>query len=503
MKKPIKLLLSTALLFTGFTSLIGCGDSFDGVTINFWHTFGKTVADGIYAHAKTFSKLVKENEGVDVRVKMTYKGAYKDIIGEVSKAVAVGDNPTIAVAYPDHVANYFSLEKTKGQYVVDLTPFANHNSYGFGKETWLGDTLGQDDFVEAFIDESVSYSFEGMYSLPFMKSTEVMLYNLDLVKKAMPYHDSTIETDDGVREFMNNLTWTEFMDFCENVKGNMAAISDTLEVPCVYDSDGNLFITQMYQNEIPYSGYSDKAVNTGYIGFNGIGENASAEQIEAYNDTVAMLKKYKRWYDAGLFTTKGVTGEYSSNFLIPQQTMFAIGSSGGSGYSFPSTNEFRIEACKVPAANNNPVYVSQGPTLTLLNNVKLQKADSAIGLGNANDDAVLYGWKFMKYITNPTVNAKICTSNSEGYMPVRQSAYDTVEFTSFMASNSPYVKVANIVVNEIDGAYFNTPVFKGSAELRTQCESAFADVMKLSANPSEDAIKNILNTAINQATIKM
>ncbi len=494
MRKSLKLIVMAAVLSTGVAAMSGCGGSFDGVTVNFWHTFGKTVADGIQAQADHFAKLVKDNEGVSVRIKMTYKGGYEDLLGEVNKAFAVGGNPTMAVAYPDHVADYFAAETKPGEYVVDLTEYANSTQYGWNTEEWLGDKAGQDDFVPAFINEGTSYARKGLYSIPFLKSTEVMLYNLDLVKKAMTYYDPDIQTDDDIRAFMEDLTWQEFMDFCEIIAEKKAEISEKLEYPAFYDSDGNLFITQMFQRDIPYSGISSEG--NGYIGFNGIAANATEEQKQAYQDVTSMLKEYKGWYDQKFFTTKGVVGQYSSYYFTPQKTMFAIGSSGGSGYSFPSTNEFTIGVCKVPYANGKPVYVSQGPTLTVLNNSKLIKSGE-------NDETVKYAWKFIKYLTNPEVNAALCTNNSEGYVPVRESAYDTDEFTSFMASSTPYVKVAQVVVNEIDGSYFNSAVFKGSATLRKNCEGLFADVMKLKANPSDADIQKIIDTAINQTVSRM
>lgn len=493
-KNPVKLLFLSALLVGGASTLSACGDQFDGLTINFWHTFGHTVADGLQVHADNFAKAILENEGVKLRINLTYKGGYDDVKGEVMKNFAVGGNPTITVAYPDHVADYFASESRDGEYVVNLAPFANDAEIGFGKEAFLGDEYGADDFVEAFYKESTNYQKEGIYSVPFLKSTEVMMYNFELVKKAMPYHDASITQDDDIRNYVNNLTWDEFMDFCEDVKGRMSTISPTLEYPAYYDSDANLLITQLYQNKIPYAGFT--ADGKSYIGFNGNATNPTAEQTEAYADVQALLKKYKKWYDDGLFMTKGVNGEYSSNYFVPQKCMFAIGSSGGSGYSMPSSNEFTVECAKVPYSNRNPLYVTQGPTLAVLNNSKLVASGE-------NDQAVKYAWKFIKYITNGKVNAQMCTSNSEGYIPVRESAYTTKEFTSFMASQTAYVKVAKVVVNDVSGRYLSTPVFKGSAELRNQCEGCFADVMKLGKNPSEAQIKTILDRAISETVKKM
>jgi ABC-type glycerol-3-phosphate transport system substrate-binding protein len=175
--------------------------------------------------------------------------------------------------------------------------------------------------------------------------------------------------------------------------------------------------------------------------------------------------------------------------------MFAIGSCGGSGYSFPSSSEFKVGACKVPY-NKNATYVSQGPTLALLHNKKLVNAGT-------DEQAVLYAWKFIKYLTNEDVNATQCASNSEGYIPVRQSAYNTPAFTNFIKSDTDYVVVTKAVIEEVNGSYFSSPVFKGSAGLRKQCEGCFADVMKLSKGATEEQIKTVLDRCISQAIIGM
>ncbi len=498
--KPSKLFLATILTVGGLSAITACGkDDFNGLTINFWHTFGQTVAGGIESSAATFAKLVKENEGVDLRIKMTYKGGYDDVLGEVGKSFSAGGNPTITVAYPDHVADYFAAEESAGEtYVVNLQPYAENAEYGFGKESWLGDKNGIDDFVESFIDESYNYAKDGMYSLPFLKSTEIMLYNIDLVQAALKIVEGGEPTVDDVNDYMRNLTWDEFMDFCEMIKEHMSEISTDLEVPAVYDSDGNLFVTQMYQQGIPYASLGTK-VNRGVIDFDGRASNkdATPEQKDAYNKTVQFLKTYKEWFDKGYFTTKGVTGEYSSNYFAAAKpkTMFAIGSCGGSGYSFPSSSEFKVGACKVPY-NKKAEYVSQGPTLALLHNKKLINAGT-------DDQAVLYAWKFLKYLTNEDVNATQCASNSEGYIPVRQSAYNTEAFTNFLKSDTDYVIVTKTVIEDIAGSYFSSPVFQGSAGLRKQCEGCFADVMKLPKNATEDQIKTVLDRCIGQAIIGM
>lgn len=495
--KFIKVALAAATLTSGLGFFTACTQTKYDATITFWHTFGKGPTDAIEAQAKRFTKLVKDNEGLNIKIKFVYKGAYSDVLSNVTKSFASGETPTISVAYPDHVADYFAAEKTPGQYIVNLDKFINDPQVGFGKEAYLGDKHDASDFVEAFLAEGQNYSREGTYSLPYMKSSEVMFYNKNAVRSFIQDYDSDITTDEEIAEFMENITWDELMEFCEVIK----SVNDSehrfpsLEVPCFYDSDGNLMISKMFQEEIPYSSLT--ADGNGRIDFNGHATGTytpEADQVANYNKLVKMLGEYKENYDKGLFTTKGVFGEYGSNNFTQQKTVFSIGSSGGAGYNFPSTSTFEVGICMVPASNNNPLYVTQGPTLTMFNSAKLSKED--------NDRTTLYGWKFLKFITNEDANSDLCINGSEGYIPVRESAYSTQTFLDFMENGEKYAKTADTVIHGIDGRYLNTTVFKGSATLRNEMAGCFADVMRL-ANPTEANIQAALNRAISNAVSKM
>ena len=74
-------------------------------------------------------------------------------------------------------------------------------------------------------------------------------------------------------------------------------------------------------------------------------------------------------------------------------------------------------------------------------------------------------------------NTDICLS-SQGYVPVRESCYEDPMFTEFMANEDDYmVKVFDAVVNDINGNYYNFPVFEGSDQARTQVEGAVKNTL--------------------------
>ena len=460
------------------------------VTIKFWHTFGQTVVDALKSKIESFKKLVKENDGVDVEVDLKYQGGYDDIAKLIYDGYSVMNSPTIAVAYPDNVSDYIEIGKSAGNdFVVDLDKFISSKDVGFGREKWLGDEKDEDDFVEEFFEEGSSYTQPGTYSLPFLKSTEIMFYNLDLLIEVMKgYKPEFNSSKIQIQNYMSSISWDEFMDLCSYAKDYINAdrqrFGDSFELPMWYDSDANYIITKMFQNNVPYSS----------IDANGKGKIEFSQGSQAYNQVIDLLDEARVNFANGLFTTKGIKNTYGSDFFTNEKCLFSIGSSGGSGYNFPQADAFELGVCRVPADNDNPLYVSQGPTLTMFNDRGLSQEQ--------NDIIQLYAWKFMKYITNGRVNAELCVNGSEGYVPVRYSAYETRFFQEFMEEGERYAMCYKVVVNDVNrnGGYLVSKAFKGSATLRDECGSMLTASLNAS---SKNDLSTILDRAINNAKLKM
>lgn len=448
------------------------------VTFDFWHTFGSGNDQAINAKINEFVQIIKEEENVNLTVNSAYQGNYDDILNKIEKSFAAGTTPTLAVAYPDHVANYMYNEPTPGAYVENIQPLIDDPEIGLGKESHLGDTEGEDDFIPAFIDEGRHFTRDGTYTIPYMKSSELLFYNYEAVERALTTYDPTVN---NAGEFMKSLTWDEFFEFAAYCKENQHAILSTMDIPVYYDSDSNLFISKMYQNEIGYSSIDDNG--KGVVDFE---TGTNREQAEA------MVKQFRQYKVDGLLTTKGLEGTYASDAFTNGETMFSIGSTGGTGYNLPSAGSgWSVGVCPVPASNDNPLYVSQGPSLTLLRNQAISDAE--------NDLKIKYAWKLVKYITNADNNVEL-TLSSQGYLPVRLSAFTTDIYLDFISSdpNDTFVLTAQTMLEDIDGNYLNTPVFTGSAKLRDAAASIITESLKAS---SEDQISEIFTTAINNAKL--
>lgn len=478
MKKITLVLIPLAL-----SALAGCSKSKtednSGIVINFWHTFGDKAEAALQSKVDKFIELVKENEGVDVQVELSYQGAYKDMPKKVTTGIATGDNPTIAIAYPDHVADYFAEEDEPGKYVVNFDKYLKDSSLTFGTDAYLGDNMPESDMIQSFMDEGRTLPREGTYLIPLMKSTEIMCYNLDAAKIAMSYAYPDIPVD-RVKEFMKTITWEQLLNIADAAYKHKDEISSKLQYPIYYDSDSNLFITELYQNKIGYSSIGNDG--KGHIDF---GDEPNLSKAKA------LVNKLVEARDNHLLTTKGVEGTYASGNFKSCVTLFTIGSTGGTGYTIPEAGLFDVGFARVPTMGGEDGqlgYISQGPSMCLLNNRTLTP--------EKNETTLKYAWKLIKYLTSKQVNVSLCVAGSEGYSPVRTSCYTTETYGDFIEGGEYYAEAALVTQNDINGRYYNSAVFTGSATLRNEVGALITNVLKDEKRMSVD---DAFATAINNA----
>ena len=107
----------------------------------------------------------------------------------------------------------------------------------------------------------------------------------------------------------------------------------------------------------------------------------------------------------------------------------------------------------------------------------------------------------MKYITNGQVNAELCVNGSEGYVPVRTSAYETAFFQEFLEEGEEYAKCYRVILDDINmsAGYLVSPAFKGSAALRDECGTLLTAAIQ-AASPED--ISGLLQTCVDNAYLK-
>lgn len=420
----------------------------DTVTVTFWHTMGKANQDLLQSMIKSFNKLypnIKINESAAT-------GSYEDLESMILKNVSIGNLPTMAFCYPDHVAEYLNSGGTG--IVQDLSSFINDSEIGFTKAEGShkdadgNEVYGKDDYVKTFWEEGSNYTKEGVYSVPFAKSTEALFYN----KSIFDEHGWSVPQ-----------TWDQMWDLCREIKATLPDVT-----PLGYDSDSNLFISLCQQMNIPY---------TSATGNHYLFDNAQAK---------AMMSDLKSKYDEGLFITKGSSGNntYTSTKFTQSELLMSIGSTGGTTYN-QSVN-FEVGVAEPPAVDtNNKAVVSQGPSICFFNSK-----------GNNSSNAQLRAaWQFYKFISS--AENSTLYSISTGYQPVRTSSYETETYKQFAADTTSLMnKVAKASSGMLD-SYFNSPVFVGSAKARSEVGSLVTAVLVNSKTVDQaftDALSNCVNS---------
>ena len=453
MKKITKLLISltSSLLVAGnVASLAACGGgsvsgistgdvevvAYDGsdVTISFYHCMGADLKTALGNCIKDFKEIYP-----NITIQHTSFGDYPGVRDQISTELAAGRGPSLAYCYPDHVALY---NKSKAVLTLDDHIASTLEvTKADGTKDIMGMTQAQiDDYVPAYWNEGKIYGDDKMYTLPMLKSTELLYYN----KTYFDANNLTVPT-----------TWDEMETVCQQILDIENAKEGGAEKnPCIplgYDSSANWFITMTEQLN---SGYTT-AEKGNYFTFN--------------NETNRkFVERFKSWYDKGYVTTEETFGSYTSDlFTVTDQkkikAFMCIGSSGGAKYQTPDklpdqSYPFEVGLTIIPQENpEEPTMISQGPSLCLFK--------------KQNPQEVAAAWLFAKYITSmPEHQATFSMLN--GYTCAIQSVKNNDVYSTFLdcADGNAFLRASAIqlTMQLDDDYYFVSPAFNGSSTARDE-----------------------------------
>jgi len=375
----------------------------DPVAIELWHSNGATIESALNRYALEFQDLYP-----NVTVTITKNGNnYDELRENMVNAIRGGVIPNIVQNYPDHVMEYIDNNG-----VISMTPYIYNPIHGFNplveEESFL-------DILLSYRRENSQYTNDGeYYSLPFNKSTEVMIYNKTMF--------DVLIADGVITEVPN--TWQELfalgpdlMAIKDDVIDDITAqlnLSTTLSlhktpeeiqaiknnfVPITYDSPANAFITLTRQWGGRYTGI-DSARN-GIVLF----DNAQTRD---------MLSYFFNNRD-NPFTLPGKWGtEYASDAFKLGQTAVTFGSTGGARYNTPSVvnGEFVFEFGVMPMPYNQDMP---------LNRTAIQQGTNMSITTAGNDQQKLASWLFLKFLTSKDIQLDFALET--GYSPVRNSVY--------------------------------------------------------------------------------
>ena len=395
-------------------------DTTKSVTIKFWHTMGDKLQTELDTIIADFNKLYP-----NITVEPTQAGGYPEVRDNVLKNIPVNSTPHLAYCYPDHVALYRDAKA-----VVDLGDFITSTKHGFTEEEY-------NKFVPGFVKEGATFGDGKMYSLPFVKSTEVLFYN---------------KTEFAKKGYQVPKTWDEMWALCEKIKADNSEI-----IPLGYDSEANWFITNAEQNGYTYTTTDSSKGEAGHFLFN----------TKENRDFVTDLKAK---YDKGLFTTETMYGAYTSGLFTATSnaSLMCIGSTGGAQYQY--SDNFETGIAEVPQAKNGAkeAVISQGPSICMLSKDDKQEEIAA--------------WLFLKFITTD-VKSQTNFAKVSGYIPVTTTAQNDEGYKAYLEAASGTSKagvtaLASKVAVEQSSKYFTSPTFVGSSQARDEVGNIIVNVLK-------------------------
>lgn len=432
-------------------------DTSKSYEITFW-----AKNDSNKAQSNVYKKAIEDFQKLypNIHISMKQYNDYSRIYNDVITNISTNTTPNICITYPDHIATYLSGINI----IVPIDVYMDNEKYGLNGSEINFEAPTKDEIVPEYLNEC---KFEGAYyALPFMRSTEACYINKDFVNK-LGY------------EIPDVLSWDFIWEVSEkamekNPDGTYKLNDQNVLIPFIYKSTDNMLISMLKQKDAGYS--------------------TSEGDIEIFNDTTtSILYEVASHAKTGAFSTFKISS-YPANFLNAGQCIFAIDSTAGStwmGSDAPLCDiapedlvTFETVVRPIPQYDiSNPKMISQGPSLCIFNKEDPQE--------------VLASWLFTQYLL--TNEVQVSYSETEGYTPVTTKARTSPEYLNYTElagtdSNLHYqTKMdATQLLLQYTSNTFVTPVFNGSASLRTAAGALIEDVTKSERrkiNVNEDFIQ--------------
>ncbi len=398
-------------------------DTQSEITVTFWNTMGDNLQSTLNEAIDGFRQYYP-----NVHVESTQIGGYDDVKSQIITEMGTGNYPSLAYCYDDHVAAYNEAEIT-----VPLNDLMSNAKYGFGGSE-VEYSIQESDIIEGFRTSKDTFGDGNIYTLPFLRSTEVLYYNETFFKE----HELKVPE-----------TWEELWQTCAEIKE-----IDPNSTPLGYDSEANFFITLCEAYGYDYTTANSDTVEGHFIFDN--------------DNTNEMIKQLRQYYDLGYFTTQKLYNAYTSGLFTSttdNKCYMCIGSSAGATYQYSAS--FTANIAKLPQAEGKKAAaISQGPSLVFFN--------------KGDDQEILAAWLFAQYLLTPEIQASFALIS--GYMPVTTPATLVDAYVAEMAKAGTDSKTAlatlsiTTALSQRD-SYFTSDVFVGSSDARDQVGSLIASVL--------------------------
>ena len=458
----VRVCLLALALFSGLFFLSGChgtlgqagGDSavssvpasFDDsqpIELVFWaKNDTNKVQTAVYTKAIEDFQRMYPNVTVSLRLYADYGRIFSDVITNI----ATNTTPNVCITYPDHIATYLTGENV----VMQLDSWMTDERFGLGGSEVRFDSPKVSEMVPEFLRECAISGKQ--YALPYMRSTEAMYINKEYVEK-LGYTVPDVLTWDFVWEVSEKA-----ME--KNEDGTFALNGQKVLIPIIYKSTDNMMISMLRQLDAPYST-----------------ENG---EVLIFNDTTrGLLKEIYAHAKTRAFSTFAISS-YPGNFLNAGQCIFAIDSTAGATWMGSDAPMLDIhEEQVVPFTTlvrpipqfrpETPRMISQGPSICVFS--------------KENEQEMLASWLFAQYLVSNEV--QLAYAETEGYVPVTLKAQQSPEYQEYLSrigedNNEHYsikILASQLLMNHTEDT-FVTPVFNGSASLRSAAGQLIENVTK-------------------------
>jgi len=377
----------------------------EDITITFWHVYGDEKGALLQNYIDEF-ELLYPNITVDAES----QGGYDDLRNKTILAISAGETPTLLVGYPDHVAGYLN-----GNAVIPLDDFIKDETFG----------VDITDFIASYVAENRQYAGGLMYSLPYSKSTEMVVIN----KTKFEANATALEAAGVALRTDTPYTWAELDLIADIMVGSGA---NQCEYLINFDSSSNFFINSVRQWD---GGYT----------------NTAGDILVDNTNTIAMLNYIStRFNDKTFSLPLAWNAAYGSSNFKSQDVCMTVGSTAGISYNVPTDGAFEIVVAPIPQYDlEHKSATQQGPNIAIM--------------ADTTDAERLAAWLLIEYITNAENTAK--WSMLTGYLPVRYSGYNSTEYQTFLTDPDPdYVyesMTANAAFLQLDYNQYD-PAFAGT-----------------------------------------
>ena len=433
------------------------------IKINFWECLGQSNEGNL---GKIVSSFNTKYDGRYKVVLSKVAGDYDSLHSAVKTKLAAGEVPALCMGYPDSFSEYMT-NSVDNSSILRLDNFINDKTYGYSNDEIK-------DFIPEYYNEGKGYQFDGVWSMPMYKSTEVMYYNenyfsgdnpqsqaklasdtqyINLRKKVTDSKQNASATDlAALKTYTNSkggyvysvpVTWEEMKTVGLKMQADRKAAGISDEFYSIgYDSDANMFISQFAQRGISYTVNDENSKNDPDKHFTFVNSEAKAFASEV-----------KKMNDDKILITKGTLGgsKYTNEYFTSGKSAMSIGSTGGSTYNVSSN--FKVSLAAVPYSGTSARYIMQGPSICFFN----------------NDDSYIHkgAWLFYKELADVDNNTALALENS--YDPIRRSCYETESYRKWIGNAGKGLKydIPNIT-STLKEFYMTSPSFVGSSTARTE-----------------------------------